>query len=85
MVYNIYIYISILLQALALNQDEPEWSAETDDTMRPDSELLERCHADLAQFKALAGLSDDMLHVPKVSICICSFIMYRITAVYYRI
>lgn len=57
-------YYSIL-QALALNQAEGEWSAERDDTMRPDSEMLERCEKGaMAQFKALVGITDDMQHAP---------------------
>lgn len=57
-------YYSIL-QALALNQDQPEWSAERDDTMVPDREKFAELEDSVfGRFKALAGLSDDMMHAP---------------------
>ena len=58
-----------ILQALALNQAEPEWSAEQDDTMVPDSEMLARCEVTggvFQTFKVLAGINDDVQHAPKV-------------------
>jgi hypothetical protein len=57
-------YYSIL-QALALNQDQPEWAAERDDTMVPDREKFAELEDSVfGRFKALAGLSDEMMHAP---------------------
>lgn len=65
-------YYSVL-QALALNQAEPEWRAEVDDTMRPNAAVLEGEREGapaqgLMQFKTLVGITDDVQPAPKVII-----------------
>ena len=58
-----------VLQALALNQAQPEWEAHKDDNMRPDSALFEgQTEAVLQRFKELVGIDDTQQHAaPKVS------------------
>lgn len=55
-------YYSVL-QALALNQAEPEWQTEKDDNMRPDPALFEGDNAAvLHKFKDLTGVGDVTQH-----------------------
>ena len=59
-------YYSVL-QALALNQAQPEWQADRDDNMRPPAPLDGSTEEALQKFKNMTGLSDDAHHAaPKV-------------------
>jgi len=72
-------YYSVL-QALALNQAQPEWEADKDDNMKPDPALFEGDNAEvLLKFRDLTGVGDAAQHTaPKVppALCLISAAIY---------
>ena len=58
-----------MLQAIALNEDELEWKAETDDKLRLKEEIIEKVTPLIDDLKAQLEYNDDevVASAPKVS------------------